>query len=258
MHGVRGVVLEHHRGAGGARGGHHGRRVDHAGAQPQVGVVLVALAVVVVHVQVAQGRARVVEPLVEAAADAGVADVEDEAEAAQVQVAGVREVRHPGARHVLHDDLHAELVLPDEQRLERAVERGDHGRVARLDLGAPVGVDHVEERPDLGARLQVPAVLGERLEPDRVVDVPDARVAERPVHRVGEAGLLGLGAVALAEQRVQPERADLGGGGEVRDDLQRGREHELGVGAGRDADVGGALHGAQVCQKPRASGSLRR
>ncbi len=48
------AVLEHHGGAGGARGGHHGRRVDHAVAQPQVRVVVVALAVVVVHVQVAQ------------------------------------------------------------------------------------------------------------------------------------------------------------------------------------------------------------
>ena len=131
------------------------------------------------------------------------------------------------------------------ERSSAATTAGSRG----LILGAPVGVDHVEERPDLGARLQVPAVLGERLEPDRVVDVPDAGVAERPVHRVGEAGLLRLGAVALAEQRVQAERADLRGGGEVGDGLERRREHELGVGAGRDADVGGALHGAQVCQK---------
>ena len=91
-------------------------------------------------------------------------------------------------------------------------------------------------------------MLRERLEPHGVVQVPDAGVAEGAVHRVGEAGPPRLGAVALAEQGVQAERADLGEGGEVGDVLQRDREHELGVGAGGDADVGGTHHGAQVCQ----------
>jgi len=242
-------VLEHHGGAGVACGGHDGGRVDHAVAQAEVRVVVVALAVVVVHVQVAQPRARVVQPVVQAAADAGVPDVEDEPEAAQVEVAGVREVAPAGARHVLDHDVDAVLVLPGGEGLERAVQLGDHGRVAGLDLRVPVGVHDVEVRPDPGARLQVPAVLLERLAPLGVVEVPDARVAERAVHRVPQSGGLCRREVPPAEQRVQAERADLGRRRELGDALERRREQELRVGARGDADVGGAKHGAQVCQR---------
>ena len=183
----------------------------------QVRIVGVAFAVVVVHVQVAQRRPRVGQPLVEAAADAGVADVEDEAEAAQVEVAGMREVRHARRRACSRrrsrrrsSSCHSRSVL------EGAVERRDHGRVARRDRRAPVGVHHVDERPDLRARLEVPALLVERLEPHGLVEVPDAGVAEGPVDGVREARLPRRPPVALAEQRVQAERADLGGAAPAR------------------------------------------
>ena len=221
-----------------------------------MGVVVVALAVVVVQVQVAQPRARVVEPVVEAAADAGVPDVEDEPEPVQVQVAGMGEVRVPGARHVLDHDVHAQLVLPRTQRLEGAVQLGDHGGVARAHVRAPVGVDHVEVRTDLGARLQMPAVLVERLEALGLVDVPDARVAERAVDGVPQARLEHLGPVPFAQQRVHAERADLGGRRELRDALERHGQQAVGVRAGGDADVGEVAHGGQVCQRrgPAACG----
>ena len=70
-----GAVLEHQRGSGSACRGHDGRGVDHALAQAEVRVFVVALSVVVVQVQVAQRSARVVQPLIQTAADAGVADV---------------------------------------------------------------------------------------------------------------------------------------------------------------------------------------
>ena len=132
-------MLQHHGGSGLARGGHDSCSVHDPLAEAQVRIVVVALAVVVVHVQVAQVCTRVVEPVIQAAADAGVPDVEDESEPMEVEVAGMGEVRAPGSRHVLDDDLHPQFVLPRAQRLEGAVQLGDHGGVARTNVRAPVG-----------------------------------------------------------------------------------------------------------------------
>jgi hypothetical protein len=163
--GALAIVLEDDGGSGRARNGQHSRRVDHPLAEAQVWIVVVALAVVVVQVEMSQGCLRAGQPVLETAADARVADVEDEAEALEVEVAGAREVGLPGAGHVLDDDRDAALGLHLEERFERALERRDDGRVARRGIGVPVGVDDVEPRADLGAGLEVAAVLVERLQP---------------------------------------------------------------------------------------------
>src|SRR5450756_2396960 len=109
---VVGVVqLENDGGAGGARRGQHGRGVDHPGAHRQVRVAEVVQAGVAVQVDVPPLRGRGGEEGVEGAADGGVPDVEGEAEAAQVEVAGRREVRAAGARHVLAVS-YTHLTLP--------------------------------------------------------------------------------------------------------------------------------------------------
>ena len=109
--GASSKVLEDDRRAGGAGGGQHGRRIDHALAQRPVRVVGVGRSEVAVQMDVSQAGSRVVEEGVEGAADGGVAAVEHEPQLAQLQVAGAGELRGAHARHVLDGDTHADLAL---------------------------------------------------------------------------------------------------------------------------------------------------
>ncbi len=216
--------------------------------------MFVTAAVVVVQVDVTQADVRLLEPLVEAAADVGVAHIQDETQTAEVEVARVREVRPPCARHVLDRDDDARLVLPGVERLEGALETLRDGGVARRDVGVPVGVHHVQVGADLGGRLQMATVLLEGLPSNPVVGIPDAGVAERTVHRVSQAGALRGDAVPLVEQTVASERADLRRRRQCGDGRERGGQRLIPVGAGGDRDVGEVV---QRCQYARVSGRAR-
>src|SRR5450759_3393789 len=92
------------------------------------------------------------------------------------------------------------------------------------------------------------AVFVEHLEPRRLGNVAEIRVAERSVHGARQPGLQRGPPVALAEQGVQAKGADLGGRCDGGDALERRGQEQLRVGAAGDTDVVGRVHGAQVWQ----------
>ena len=228
--------------AGGARRGQHRGDVDDAAAQRLVAVA-VAAAAVVVEVHVAQIGLRLRQPLGQRTRESGVARVEHEPQAAQVEVAGLCEVRVASDRHVLDRHLEAVGLLQAVQLVERAFQGGRHLGVPGPRPVVEVGVDDIEKGAELlrcdrhVAAMQVErgAVLGARGRGELGVGEGAVYAERQPDGRHGER-------VARLEQRVPAVREDLGGGRQRGDAQQGVGERALGERARRDADVGVVQH----------------
>ena len=193
---------------------------------------------------------------VERAADRRVAGVEDQPELAEVEVAGRAEVRKADAGQVLDHDAHAELVLELLELGEGALQGVDDAGVAGDGAPLIVGVHDVGERPDLGGRLEVPAVKLHRVPPVAFAQAARLHVVVRSVHRQSQATLQRLAAIPCREQVVLVGRVDLRQRRASGDALQSGAQRETVPGVGGQTDVGREVHGESVLRRrvsPRGS-----
>ena len=191
------------------------------------------------------------------AADGGVPGVEDQAELAELEVAGRAEVREAGPRHVLDDDAHAELALQLLELGEGALQRVDDAWVAGKGAAAVVGVHHVGERPDLGGRLEMSPVDLHGVSPVALPQAARLEVVVRAVNGEPQAAGDGRAAVHRGEQVVLVGRADLRQFGARGDAFERGGQRQPVPGVGGQADVGRELHGPSVPLRRASLGAAR-
>jgi len=125
---------------------HDGARVDHSSAQRQVRIAGVGGSAVVVEMHVHQLGVRLPQEGVKGAADGGVPGVEDEAELAEVEVAGGAEVRETHPRQVLDDDSHAELAEDLRRQIRSMLTKGQSEREILVYMTQRYG-DFVLYRP---------------------------------------------------------------------------------------------------------------
>ena len=138
------------------------------------------------------------------------AAVEHQAELAEVEVAGRREMRGAHAGHVLQRDGQPGGALQLGEVGDRALQGGHGGRVARTGRFDVVGVHHVQQGADLGGGLEVAAMPGDRLAAHGLVGAAGLDVeAVGPVDRQPQATRQGGSAVEGRKYRMQAERVDL-------------------------------------------------
>ena len=193
---------------------------------------------------VSKGRAWVVEPGGQRAGHGGVADIERQLEAAEIEVSRRGEVGQARERHVLDDHRHAVFVLVGAQLGERALQRRDDRGLARLPFALPVGVHEVERRAEDRRDLEVAPMQFHRGASLGLVRAADGHTHEGTVHAERQPESRHCARVVQFEQRVRSVGGDLGGRGQLADPQQDGRQRQAAVGPCRDGDVGALEHHA--------------
>ena len=136
------------------------------------------LIVVKVHMQ--KRRLGVGEPLAERPSEGGMAGIQCDAEALQIEVARRAEVRAVRFRHVLDGDRQAEVVLYRAQISERTLKRVDDLGIPRSRSGPQVRVHDVERRAQARGDLHVPPMQPHGGASYRLVWVPSPSCVNGP------------------------------------------------------------------------------